>query len=340
MTEPRFEELINLYLDNEIGRNELGELKNAMRDNVLRRQKFERACQLHQAARKALTTRGAEATPEGEPATSDFRPTSSVAASSGQRSHSTGAAMGGPEARRNKQTQARRNASVPTMAERQLSKGAASSVDLSKVSLESSRSLNARNFGPTITFFDSPLGMLMAAIFTIAGVLTLYLLLKAAVPEAQQAGNTPSGDSKVSSDGSPIDQKELLRELQKGPRGAANPVEALHATIYQAAAGQPASDMATASQWPGNTNDTTAKAESSSSSVDSSSIGPALPTTVAPPANDALLMVNSTQLQVKLPPVTNIPGTQSGLTNATLPPVTMPTVGTGNQDKAANDLPP
>ena len=60
MTEERFEDLINLYLDNEISRHELDELKRVIKENLVRRKQFERACQLHQAARKALVGRLAE----------------------------------------------------------------------------------------------------------------------------------------------------------------------------------------------------------------------------------------------------------------------------------------
>lgn len=54
MTDGRFERLLNLYLDKEIGPKELSELKREIAYNLVRKQRFERACRMHAASRKAL----------------------------------------------------------------------------------------------------------------------------------------------------------------------------------------------------------------------------------------------------------------------------------------------
>jgi hypothetical protein len=185
MTEQHFEELVNLYLDNEIGTLELGELKRAIRVNVLLRRKFERACELHQAARKALATRaensvaGAEESPrEGNrTVNSSPAPVSGMARTS-SRSRGTSAMAGGAQVIQSKQTQAHRNASVPVLAERQLTKGAASEVDLGKIGLESSRESKSTGRARVFGFFDSPLGMLIGLLLLGLGATGLYFGLE------------------------------------------------------------------------------------------------------------------------------------------------------------------
>jgi len=136
MTEERFEDLVNLYLDNEIGRHELEELKRVIKENIARRKQFERACQLHQAARKALVNRGegtASAAPEGR-------------SSSGSRSSSR---IGSPLTLEQMQERAKLNATVPVMAERQAASGAAATVKLSEVSTGRSRSHSRSSYAKT-----------------------------------------------------------------------------------------------------------------------------------------------------------------------------------------------
>jgi hypothetical protein len=121
MTEERFEDLVNLYLDNEISRHELDELKRLLKENLARRKQFERACQLHQAARKALVSKPSS---EG-PAAESTRSTTGEQTSSRSSKKPTLEQM---------QQRAMVNATVPVMAERQMTRGAASSVNLSEVS--------------------------------------------------------------------------------------------------------------------------------------------------------------------------------------------------------------
>jgi len=346
MTEPRFEELINLYLDNEIGRHELGELKHAIRDNVLRRRKFEHACQLHQAARKALIENetGVKEADDVNPVSSGFNVRSpatsrpeSFTSGTRKRGHHSGSGM---MSVRQKQSVAHRNASVPTLAERQSSTGAASSVDLGKISLESSRSNRGAAMSGAFSFFDSPVGMFIAVIFTLIGITGLYLLLKLVSPNADsQTDNdhSPNGSSVVSPLG-PIDQKELLRELQGPRRGTGNPVDALHASLYQSAAGQPL------------TNDVQVNYSSTQAGADSSvalpsNSGATVTVQVSQPAqpgamNGGVQVINSSQLQITLPTQPGPTGNQDVLIKMSLPPTIAPPADSGNLEKSGNETVP
>jgi len=127
MTSERFEELVNLYLDNEIGCHELEELKRVLKENVMLRRQFERSCQVHQAARKALVSRDPAA---GSGSGGD----SSTRYSTGH--DETRSRPSRPDAEpvslKTSQRMAHVNASIPVLAERQMSKGAASIVDMGK----------------------------------------------------------------------------------------------------------------------------------------------------------------------------------------------------------------
>jgi hypothetical protein len=351
MTEPRFEELINLYLDNEIGRHELGELKYAIRDNVLRRRKFERACQLHQAARKALTERkdddgkedaSGQAGQDSKPASGSVSRSGASSSNSSTRNQQSG---GSKASLRQRQVEALRNATIPTLAERQSSKGAASSVDLDKISLESSRSSGDGDRALAFSFFDSPIGMTIAVVFTLVGVGGLYLLLKIVSPNTHQDdGNdqAPSGSS-VATPLGPIDQKELMRELQ-GPRpGATSPAEAMHASLYQSAAGQPMtnevqvnysstqSETASPSALPPN-----ALLPNTSATVTVQVSQAAAPGSV----NGGVQIINSSQLQIMLPTQPGTPGNQDVTVKMSLPPTVVPSADSGNQDKSGNETTP
>lgn len=54
MTEGKFTELVNLYLDKEISERGLAELKAELAQNAVRKSEFRQRCQLHQAMRMAL----------------------------------------------------------------------------------------------------------------------------------------------------------------------------------------------------------------------------------------------------------------------------------------------
>jgi hypothetical protein len=193
MTEQHFEELVNLYLDNEIGPLELGELKRAIRVNVLLRRKFERACELHQAARKALASRAqggagaAASNGEGKGTASPVPITSTARATA--RPRSSAAAASREISIKDKQALTHRNASVSVLAERQMHKGAASEVDLSKVSLESSREARAGGRARVFGFFDSPLGMCIGLFLLLLGAAGLYFGLKLVVPTSDDDTN-------------------------------------------------------------------------------------------------------------------------------------------------------
>jgi len=229
MTEQRFEELVNLYLDNEIGSLEVGELKHAIRTNVLRKRKFERACELHQAARKALAAKAAGGNSGGHGELSEnagsrgdgksFQSMQSSTTSSSGRQSSRGATLGvqpgGKEALRHKQAQAQRNASVETMAERQSSKGAATEVDLSKVSLESNRSSQGVAGRKTYSFFDSPLGMFAALSLLALSGAVLYFSLQIYT----DAVNAEGKESALHQSDVKVDKK-IMRELSALPKPA------------------------------------------------------------------------------------------------------------------------
>ena len=54
MTEAKFTELVNLYLDKEISENGLAELKVELAASAVRKAEFRERCRLHQAMRLAL----------------------------------------------------------------------------------------------------------------------------------------------------------------------------------------------------------------------------------------------------------------------------------------------
>ncbi|ADE54457.1 hypothetical protein [Coraliomargarita akajimensis] len=54
MTNERFKDLVNLYLDREINPDEMELLQSTIRDDADRRREFDNACRLHQAMRSAL----------------------------------------------------------------------------------------------------------------------------------------------------------------------------------------------------------------------------------------------------------------------------------------------
>ncbi len=347
MTEPRFEELINLYLDNEIGRHELGELKHAIRDNVLRRQRFERACQLHQAARKALTDRA-----DGAPRANGPNPTGAGASagaafvsrpgSSSSGEHSGTRRSAGQDSLKQKQSQAHRNAAISTMAERQLSKGAASSVDMGKVNLESSPLSVSGGRVKAFSFFDSSAGLTVAGAFIVIGVLGLHFLFQAATPNSNEEGEAPTGDSVVSSTG-PIDQKELLRELQGSRRGAASPAEAMHASLYESAAGQPAANSVQIDYSSTQTGTASPAAPlPGSTSPNSGAIVTVQISQTSPAAavNGGVGLVNSSQLQITLPSLAGTPGNQDVQVKMSLPPLVAPPAGSGNPQKSGNETAP
>lgn len=337
MTEARFEELVNLYLDNEIGRHDLADLKQTIRENALRRMKFERACQLHQAARKALVSHDEPSGGTDREPQSDRGSGSTEAVSSHRSSRSSGS---GGNSSSSRSSHAYRGLSTGTLAQHQWGKGKAGTVDLNKVSLESSRSRNEESSsggggggGGAFSFFTSPSGMLIASVFAMVGAAGLYALLGShSTDEVDPA--TPSGNSAANSSFGPLDRKELLRELQKGHGG--NPDDAMHATIYQSAAGQPADNSVqvnyTTSQMPAMTTSANSGNAGSTMTVQISQ------TTLTAPANGNAGVVNSSQLQITLPPLSGLPGNQAVGVRVSLPQITPP-VGTGNTAPPAADLP-
>jgi hypothetical protein len=243
MTEERFDELINLYLDNEIGRSDLGELKHVIKGNLVRRRKFERACQLHQAARKALTSPATSESDDNRVPTQ--RPTgASQRPSSSSRAHHASAR----DLVKNKQSQAHRNASVSVLAERQNRQGAASSVELGDIDIESGSGKQgggaaSRNY----SFFDSPLGILAAILLTIVGALGMYFVIYTVSPD-------PEDDPGKFSELSPITQldggydpkaaEELAVEIKR-KKAAATATDAMRARLYQSAlTGEAATNVA------------------------------------------------------------------------------------------------
>jgi len=166
MTEERFEDLVNLYLDNEIGRHELEELKRVIKENIARRKQFERACQLHQAARKALVSRGDGARTTPIPTT----PTPEGRSSSGGSSRSSGRKALTLE---QMQERARLNATVPVLAERQAAQGVAATVNVSEVSKGRRRTHSRSSFSTSKTINFQ--GKLLLAGFVVAmGAVFLY----------------------------------------------------------------------------------------------------------------------------------------------------------------------
>jgi len=349
MTEPRFEELINLYLDNEIGRHELGELKHAIRDNVLRRQKFERACQLHQAARKALTSQadGGGRDEDGKAGAENNSEVSRAALPSARRYAGAAPSGGGTGGLQQKQSQARRNAAVPTLAGRQLSQGAASAVDLRKISLES-LPLTQTGGGKSLSFFNSTAGMVMAGVFTLVGVLGLYLLLRTAMPGNDGGDGAQNGDSAITQGNGPIDEKEMMRELQSRRQSTANPAEAMQATLYQSAAGQPVTSSVQVDY--SSTQTETAPPEASAPTATSSNETPANPNTTVTVrvsqatlkglANSSLNTVNTSQLQITLPTLPGAPADQDVWVKMSLPPIKTPPADSGNAEKSGNETTP
>ncbi len=246
MTEERLDELINLYLDNEIGRSDLGELKHAIKDNLVRRRKFERACQLHQAARKALTT----------PASGESTQGRSVGAGSARTgSRFSAGRKPNPSALQNhlksKQGLAHRNASVDTLAERQEKEGAASTVELDKIEDEprsGSRSYGGSGAARTFTFFDSPLGMLVAFLLIMVGCLGFYFILRSASPVESVEPDKSSETAALSPLNGSYDPKaaeELAAEVKK-QNAVTVAADAMRARLYQSAlTGQSANTPAT-----------------------------------------------------------------------------------------------
>jgi len=256
MTEKQFEELTNLYLDNEIGRHELGELKDAIRHNVLRRRKFERACELHQAARKALAARAGGATTTSDPATGNgptasFIPVdipSALSARSVAPTRNDPVLPARPTTVRQKQTQAHRNASVATLAERQMNRGAAHEVKLDKINLEARRADTSASAPQSFSFFNSPVGMLMGAFFTTLAALGLFLLLKAATGDVNEDGTSRDTVPILARSDVTIDQK-VLSQLTADQKRKSATDDAARAHIYQAAmTGQPAANIPAANE--------------------------------------------------------------------------------------------
>jgi hypothetical protein len=241
MTEKQFDDLTNLYLDHEIGRQDLRELKEAIHHNVLRRRKFERACEIHQAARKALLSQAGEATGGQAPgggagAAASFIPvarTSSSAVPGLHRGRAGRRAESGPGSIKQKQSQAHRNASVVTLAERQLNKGAASEVDLAKINLESHRGPEVAGGGRHIfSFFDSPVGLMIGGLLLVLGGAVLFFTLKFTTPDENDDG-TVKNPALHQSD-VVIDPK-VLRELSADQKNKPPADDAAHARNYQAA---------------------------------------------------------------------------------------------------------
>jgi hypothetical protein len=272
MTEERFDDLINLYLDNEISRSDLGELKHAIKDNLVRRRKFEQACHVHQAARKALTSPGAS---QG----------------SGPRTPSSHRSSPTPpkESRKNKQSQAHRNASVSVLAERQDRHGSASSLELGKIKIESysdknmDRSGASRNF----SFFDSPLGMVAAILLTLIGAIGMFFVMRAASPDAEDdPGKFVESSPITRLDGGydPKAAEELTAEIKKHKAEAAA-ADVMRARLYQSAlTGQPASSPTSVDYFSPQVDATTASTTSDVANTDLPQLGqPATPAAPATP---------------------------------------------------------
>lgn len=250
MTENQFDELTNLYLDNEIGRRELEQLKDAIRQNVLRRRKFEHACEIHQAARKALAARADAGAPARNPgdergAGASFMAVANpapVAARAPERPRGRSSTADGPNSLKQKQVQAHRNASVATLAERQLNKGAASEMDLAEINLESRRLPKSSGSGKSdFSFFDSPTGLITGMILLGLGAGAMYYILKFNAP-IENADGTVNANVPIIRQSDVAVDPQVLKELsadQKNHPAA----DVARARIYQAAlTGQPAAN--------------------------------------------------------------------------------------------------
>jgi len=238
MTEQRFDELINLYLDNEIGRHELGDFKQAMQGNILRRRKFERACEVHQAARKALATRANQSMEAPDSsfagATEAALPQSKTGSEPARPRRASSSS--GPDSIRQKQVQAHRNASVGAMADRQANKGAATEVDLTRISVGSRRSAKHELSTGRFSFFNSPLGMIVGAGLAVVFAAGLYFFVKLAAPDNESDGSVGPGSSVVFQPDVRVDpkvMKELAADSSRKPAGT----DAIHNQVYQAAVG-------------------------------------------------------------------------------------------------------
>lgn len=304
MTEKQFDDLTNLYLDHEIGRNELRDLKDAIRHNVLRRRKFERACEVHQAARKALATRaGAREAGDGNGSGASFppvAPTPSAAAHGLSRPRGARSAGVSPGSAQQKQSQAHRNASVTTLAERQLHKGAASAVDLRKISLESRRaSSSAGGRRHIFSFFDSPAGMMIGGLLLgLAGV-GMYFALKFTMPDENDDGSVKNPAVHLSD--VVIDPK-VLKELAADQKNQPPAEDAARARLYQAAlTGQPV----TATPSANDDASPPTLATNSAAAAGPTSTGPALP---APPVALPLANPDSYPANLTVPAILSAPG--------------------------------
>ena len=89
MTEEKFTELVNLYLDKEISQKELLELKAELARNSKRKAEFSERCRLHQAMRLALNPQSAKRSRSGHRSRSSSTRGSSQRHSSRSRSRSS-----------------------------------------------------------------------------------------------------------------------------------------------------------------------------------------------------------------------------------------------------------
>lgn len=344
MTEARFEELVNLYLDNEIGRHDLADLKQVIRENALRRLKFERACQLHQAARKALATRDGQPS-SGDAAAQEERRSSSAQGAASLPRSSRPSPGGDTGSVRDHSSHSSRKVAAGALAASLPGRSKGGVVDLRKVPLESSRSPAVESTpggsGGAFSFFTSPGGLLIAVVFAMVGGAGLYTLLDLNSALSNTDPTAPNGSSAANSSFGSLDQKELMRELQKGH--SANTDDAMHATIYQSVSGQPADNTVqinyTTSQTSTAPEGVSLPAGNTGNAAGSSMTVQISQTTLTAPANGNAGLVNSSQLQITLPPMGTAPGNQAVGVRVSLPPIA-PAAASGNVAQPAGDSSP
>ena len=291
MTEERFDELINLYLDNEIGRSDLGELKHVIKNNLVRRRKFERACQIHQAARKALT----------RPSTGESGESRVPAQRTGGTNHrsshpSRGSQRSARDSLKSKQVQTHRNAAVSVLAERQDRHGSASSVELADIKIESGSSKTDGGLGAShkYSFFDSPIGVLVGIMLSLVGAFVMYMVIRTVSPSDDEDPGKFSAISPITLlDGGydPKAAEELAAEIKR-KKTTATATDVMRARLYQSAlTGQAASNAAPVDYFSSHTDNSPASTLSGNAIADlqssAESMGPVAPvkpddTTTAP----------------------------------------------------------
>jgi hypothetical protein len=190
--------------------------------------------------------------------------------------------VSGSKSNKQKQSHAHRNASVATLAERQLNQGAASEVDLAKIRLEAPRAAKSNGGGPQIfSFFDSTLGMVIGVILTTFAAAGLYFALKITLPEQDADGESKASMSAIHQSDVIIDPK-VLKELSADKKFQPDDDQA-RAHIFQAAlARQPDAIIPSANDYALTQNTATARA--APAGLLAASVALPAPSNVSPPS--------------------------------------------------------